>query len=125
MRRLLTELMDFEDVSQYLIEKITALGVRYDFGNGHELLGRRLRDIDLQQGRLYERMRTGRGVLLDQTGRLSVPGWEDRIDHVTDPSTELGEPAVLLRPDGHIGWVGDEQAALLRTLPTWFGSPAV
>ena len=53
MRRLLTELMDFEDVSRYLVEKITAIGVRYDFGEGHELLGKRLPDIDLGRGRLY------------------------------------------------------------------------
>ena len=29
------ELMDFEEVNRYLIEKITAIGVRYDFGEGH------------------------------------------------------------------------------------------
>ena len=49
VRRLLAELMDFEEVNRYLIEKITAIGVRYDFGQGHELLGRRLRDVALQR----------------------------------------------------------------------------
>jgi rifampicin monooxygenase len=39
VRRLLSELMDFEDVNRYLIEKITAIGVRYNFGEGHDLLG--------------------------------------------------------------------------------------
>ena len=34
VRRLLSELMDFEEVNRYLIEKITAIGVRYDFGDG-------------------------------------------------------------------------------------------
>jgi hypothetical protein len=48
--------------------------VRYDLGEGHELRGRRLRDVGLKQGRLYERMHGGRGLLLDQTGRLSVAG---------------------------------------------------
>src|SRR3954454_10567940 len=43
VRRLLSELMDFEDVHRYLIEKVIAIGVRYDFGEGHELLGRRMR----------------------------------------------------------------------------------
>jgi rifampicin monooxygenase len=33
-RRLVSELMDFEDVNRYLIEKITAIGVRYDFRRG-------------------------------------------------------------------------------------------
>lgn len=123
VRRLVSELMDFEDVNRYLIEKITAIGVRYDFGEGHELLGRRLRDVGLKRGRLYELMHGGRGLLLDQTGRLSVAGWADRVDHVVDVSEELDVPAALLRPDGHVAWVGEDQTDLLSQMPKWFGSP--
>jgi hypothetical protein len=122
VRRLLTELMDFEDVSRFLAEKITAIGIRYDFGKGPELLGRRLRDIPLSRGRLYELTRKGHGLLLDQTGELSVTGWADRIDHVADVSGELDAPAVLLRPDGHVAWIGADQKDLLHHLPTWFGA---
>jgi rifampicin monooxygenase len=123
-RRLLSELMNFEEVNLYLIEKIIAIGIRYDFGfdKGHELLGRRLRDVQLKRGRLYELMRGGRGLLLDQTGRLSVAGWADRVDHVVDVSEELDTPAVLLRPDGHVAWVGEDQQELLGQLPRWFGA---
>jgi 2-polyprenyl-6-methoxyphenol hydroxylase-like FAD-dependent oxidoreductase len=123
VRRLVSELMDFEEVNQYLIEKIIAIGIRYDFGEGHELLGRRLRDVELKQGRLYALMHSGRGLLLDQTGRLSVSGWADRVDHVVDVSEELDVPAALLRPDGHVAWVGEDQQDLLDHLPTWFGAP--
>ncbi|NKZ06089.1 rifampin monooxygenase [Actinomadura latina] len=123
VRRVLAQLMEFEDVNRYLIEKITAIGVRYDFGAGHELLGRRLRDVRLKHGRLYEVMRGGRGLLLDQTGRLSVAGWADRVDHVAEVGEELDVPAVLLRPDGHVAWVGEDQADLLGQIPTWFGAP--
>ncbi|SCG39897.1 rifampin monooxygenase [Micromonospora coxensis] len=123
VRRLLSELMDFDDVNRRLIEKITAIGVRYDFGDGPDLLGRRLRDVRLKRGRLYELTHGGRGLLLDQTGRLSVDGWADRVDHVVDVSEELDVPAALLRPDGHVAWVGDDQRDLRRRLPTWFGAP--
>lgn len=68
-------------------------------------------------------MHDGRGLLLDQTGTLSVAGWADRVDHVVDVSEELDVPAVLLRPDGHIAWAGDDQQDLLTHLPTWFGTP--
>jgi rifampicin monooxygenase len=117
VRRLVSELMDFEEVNRYLIEKITAIGVRYDLGEGHELLGRRIRDVGLKRGRLYELTHGGRGLLLDQTGRLSVAGWVDRVDHVVDVSEELDVPAVLLRPDGHVAWVGDDQQDLLSQVP--------
>jgi len=124
VRRLMSELVDFEEVNRYLIEKITAIAVRYDFGEGHELLGRRLRDVQLKQGHLYGLMHGGRGLLLDRTGGLSVAGWADRVDHVVDAGEELHVPAVLLRPDGHVAWVGEDQQDLLAHLPTWFGAAA-
>jgi 2-polyprenyl-6-methoxyphenol hydroxylase-like FAD-dependent oxidoreductase len=124
VRRLVSELMDFEDVNRYLIEKITAIGVRYDFGEGHELLGRRIPDVGLKRGRLYDLMHGGRGLLLDQTGRLSVAGWAGRVDQVIDSSEELDLPAVLLRPDGHVAWVGEDQTDLLSQMAKWFGAPA-
>ncbi|MFI9064387.1 rifampin monooxygenase [Streptomyces sp. NPDC053429] len=122
VRRLMAELVEFEEVNRYLIEKITAIAIRYDFGSGHDLLGRRLRDIRLERGRLYDLTHEGRGLLLDQTGRLSVAGWADRVDHVVDVSKELDAPAVLLRPDGHVAWVGEDQEDLLTRLPAWFGT---
>jgi len=122
VRRLVSELMDFDEVNRYLVEKITAIGVRYDFGGEHPLVGRRLRDVGLKQGRLYGLMHGGRGLLLDQTGRLSVAGWSDRVDHVVDESRELDVPAALLRPDGHVAWVGEDQQKLLSQLPKWFGA---
>ncbi len=123
LRRLIAELMDFEEVSKYLTEKITAIGVRYDFGDGSSLLGRHLRDAPLTNGRrLFELLRTGRGLLLDQTGGLTVDGWADRVDHAVDRSAEFDVPAVLLRPDGHVAFVGDDQNALNAALERWFGA---
>ncbi len=122
VRRLVSELMDFDEVNRYLVEKLTAIAVRYDFGAGPDLLGRRLRDVGLKQGRLYPLMHGGRGLLLAQTGGLSVAGWADRVDHVVDVSEELDVPAVLLRPDGHVAWVGADQQDLLSQLTTWFGA---
>ncbi|MFT2019061.1 FAD-dependent monooxygenase [Streptomyces sp. 796.1] len=155
LQELFAELVEFEVVNRHLTEMITAVGVRYDFGAGPDasgLIGRRMRDVPLRRGRLYELLHGGRGLLLDRTGRLSVTGWADRVDHVVDTvdaagaagaamggaaeagsavdacgagfaggSAELGAPAVLLRPDGHVAWVGDDQRELLPHLARWFG----
>jgi len=124
VRALLTELMDFDEVNRLLIEKITAIDVRYDFGEGPGLIGRRLRDIDVEQGRLYDLLHRGRGLLLDRTGRLRVGGWSDRVDYLADPTAALDVPCVLLRPDGHIAWIGDDQQDLDVQLSRWFGKSA-
>jgi hypothetical protein len=121
VRRLLSELMDLEAVQRLLIAKNSALDIRYDLGDGHDLRGRRLPDLPLQQGRLYDLMHDGRGVLIDRTGRLSAPGYADRVRHVADDSAELDPAAVLLRPDGHVAWDGDDQDDLDDHLARWFG----
>ena len=131
-RRLLTELLDFDDVNRHLVEKITAIGIRYDFGDGShdgshdgpDLAGRRLRDIDLADGRLYDRTHQGRGLLLDRTGQLAIDGWSDRVDLIADPDAALDVPALLLRPDGYVAWIGEDQQGLDDQLARWFGKRA-
>jgi hypothetical protein len=122
LRALLSELMDFEEVNRYITGMITAVDVRYDVGEGHDLLGRRMRDVRLKRGRLYELTHAGRGLLLDPAGTLSVEGWADRVDHVVDTPQDGDVPAVLLRPDGHVAWAGEDQRDLLERLPRWFGT---
>src|SRR5690606_26081477 len=129
LRELFTKLMGLDEVNRYITGMITAVDVRYDVGDGdgdgqdHELLGRRLRDVALKRGRLYELMHGGRGLLLDTTGGLTVSGWADRVDHVVDAGDGLDVPALLLRPDGHVVWVGERQDALEECVRRWFGVP--
>ncbi|MFF1822776.1 FAD-dependent monooxygenase [Kribbella sp. NPDC058245] len=122
LRRLFTELMDFDEVNRLLIEKVTGLNIRYDFGEGPDLLGRRLRDLEVKSGRLYDHLHRGRGLLLDRTTHLTVGSWSDRVDHLADPTAPIDVPALLLRPDGHIAWIGNNQPDLNHHLTRWFGA---
>jgi hypothetical protein len=78
----------------------------------------------VEQGRLYDLLHRGRGLLLDRTERLTVGGWSDRVDYLGDPTAVLDAACVLLRPDGHVAWVGDDQRDLNEHLARWFGRPA-
>ena len=121
--RLFTELMDVEEVNRRLVERVTGIGIRYDVGEGHNLLGRRLPDLDVAGGRLYDLLHRGRGLLLDRTGRLTAAAWSDRVDHRADPAAAVDVPGLLLRPDGHVAWVGEDQHDLDAHLHRWFGRP--
>ncbi|GAA1207753.1 FAD-dependent monooxygenase [Prauserella alba] len=135
VRRLVAELAGIDEVNRRLTEKIVATAVRYEVGGPGDgeradLLGLRMRDVPLAGGRLYEHTRTGRGLLLDPRGALSVEGWADRVDHVVEPAggTRVDgaardvPPTVLLRPDGHVVWAGGSLVALRERLTRWFGA---
>jgi rifampicin monooxygenase len=104
------------------LERFLALGKQYPVGGFFAGIPKPSPDrLDNTRAQM-ELMHGGRGLLLDQTGRLSVAGWADRVDHVVDVSEELDVPAALLRPDGHVAWVGEDQQDLLGRLPEWFGA---
>ncbi|MEY9926208.1 2-polyprenyl-6-methoxyphenol hydroxylase-like FAD-dependent oxidoreductase [Catenulispora sp. GP43] len=124
VRGLLTRLMDFDEVNRFLVEEITAVSVRYDFGESRDAVGRRMPDTDLDGGRLYDRMHRGRGLLLDRTGKLTAGGWSDRVDLIADSVAAVDVPAVLSRPDGHVAWIGDDQQGLDEQMSRWFGAAA-
>ena len=123
VRRLLTELVELDGVAEFLAEKIASTGIRYDLGDGPRLLGRRMPDVLIGDRRLYDLLHAGRGLLLDRTGTLSVASRSTRVDHVTAADAEVDVPAALLRPDGYVAWLGDDQADLDIHVQRWFGPP--
>ncbi len=129
VRRLLEELMEINQVNLSLTEKTTGTGIRYDCGDGHDLLGKRMPDVELEGSWLYDRMHRGRGVLLDRKGVLTVDGWGDRVDVVSQRLAGRGQhqhsaESTLIRPDGHVAWVGEDQKELGAALIRWFGASA-
>ncbi len=115
---------------------ISGLDVTYDLGDGHPLLGRRMPDLDLVTTdgprRVYELLHDARPLLLDLGGGLPATAWADRVRHVEatyDGAWELpvigavtAPSAVLVRPDGHVAWVGGgASAGLTDALARWFG----
>ena len=69
---------------------------------------------------------------LGEPGSFDITPWADRvqlIDAKYGGAWELpvigavpAPTAVLIRPDGHVAWVGDRPAGL-DALTTWFGPP--
>lgn len=117
------------------------LDIHYDFGDGHPLLGRRMPDLDLVTARgplrTYTLLHDARPLLLEfgAPGGFDITPWAGRVQRVDarcDGTWELpvigavdAPTAVLVRPDGHVAWVGEgTHQGLAAALATWFGPPA-
>ncbi|MBA8952776.1 FAD-dependent monooxygenase [Actinomadura namibiensis] len=100
--------------------RISGVGFAYRAPAGaHRLVGTRAPDVRLAGGgRLYEALRGGRFVLV---GDADVTGWEDRVRVAGHAGP--GGSAVLVRPDGHVGWAGTDAAGLRRALTALAGAP--
>jgi 3-(3-hydroxy-phenyl)propionate hydroxylase len=140
LRATLTELATLPEPRHLLAAQIVGFDIRYDLGPGHPLLGRRMPDLDLTTPtgplRTYSLLHGARSALLNfgEPGTIDISSWSDRVQLVDTTYSGpwelpiLGEvpapTAVLIRPDGHVAWVGEgDDSGLTDSLATWFGPP--
>lgn len=134
----LADIVGLDEPRHHIAALMTGLDIRYELGDGHPLLGRRMPDLDLttQSGavRVFELLHDATPVLLDlgSTASVDAEGWTDRV-RVTrasyDGAWELpvlgtvdAPTAVLIRPDGYVAWVGTSGDDTLKdALTTWCG----
>ncbi|GAA1834453.1 FAD-dependent monooxygenase [Luedemannella flava] len=118
VRALLAELVPAEHNRALLAGMISGLDVRYPGGpEDHPAVGTRVIDLD---------QRDGQGLLAvpgRSFARLARP-WAGRVRPVSTPPLIAHGDAVLIRPDGHIAWVGSAPHRARAALTRWFGPPA-
>jgi len=141
LRETVSELLSMDEPRKRFAAMMSGLGIHYDLGEGHPLLGRRMPDLDLVTTngplRIFTLLNHARPVLLNlgEPGGFDITPWADRVQLIEaeyDGPWELpaigtvtAPTAVLIRPDGYVAWVGDvTQVGLADALTTWFGSPA-
>jgi 3-(3-hydroxy-phenyl)propionate hydroxylase len=137
LRDAMRELLAMDEPRRRYTAMLSALDIRYDFGDGHPLIGRRMPDLDVDTTngprRVFELLHDARPVLLNlgEPDGFDISPW-GRVRMVDAKYggiivlPVLGEvavpPAVLIRPDGHVAWAGDlGDRGLPLALDTWFG----
>jgi 3-(3-hydroxy-phenyl)propionate hydroxylase len=141
LREIVVELLGMEEPRKRIAAEMSGLGIHYDLGEGHPLVGRRMPDLDLVTPdgpmRVFTLLKNARPLLLDfgALGSFDITPWSDRIKLVYakyDGPWELpalglvsAPSAILIRPDGYVAWVADRtQPDLTDALTGWFGPPA-
>jgi 3-(3-hydroxy-phenyl)propionate hydroxylase len=134
------ELLGMDEPRKRYGAMMSALDVHYDLGPGHPLLGRRMPDLDLATAdgplRVFALLHDARPVLLDlgRPGGFDIAPWANRVQLMKAAYAGAWElpvlgavpapAAVLIRPDGHVAWVGEGgDLGLTDALTTWFGAP--
>jgi 3-(3-hydroxy-phenyl)propionate hydroxylase len=140
LRDTLSELLSMDEPRKRFAAMMSGLDIHYDLGEGHPLLGRHVPDLDLDTAngprRVFTLLHDARPVLLNlgEPGGFDITPWADRVQMIDATYVGrwelpvLGEvtapTAVLIRPDGHVAWVGDgTDLGLPEALTTWFGAP--
>lgn len=138
---IVTELFGMDEPRKRLVGMMSGLDVRYDMGEGHPLLGRRMPDLDLVTAagpvRVFSLLHDARGLLLNlgEPGDVDITPWNDRVRSIDAKCLGQWElpvlgcvpapGAVLIRPDGYVAWVGDmTEPSLHDALDRWFGAAA-
>ncbi|HTX62981.1 MAG TPA: FAD-dependent monooxygenase [Acidimicrobiales bacterium] len=141
LRDTMIELLQLDEPRRTIAGMISGLDIHYDLGKGHALLGRRMPDLDLVttsgRTRVFDLLHEVRPVALNfgPPGRLDLAPWAARVRKVDASYGGAWElpvvgrvtapTAVLIRPDGHVAWVGDPAEQSLRdALNVWFGPPS-
>jgi 2-polyprenyl-6-methoxyphenol hydroxylase-like FAD-dependent oxidoreductase len=144
LRGAMAELLAMDEPRQRFASMMSGLHVRYgappDIETAHPLLGRRMPDLEVETAdgplRIYSLLHAARPVLVNfgEAGALDIAAWEDRVQSIDARYTGSWElpaigavsaaGAVLIRPDGHVAWVGDATGSgLVEALTNWFGPP--
>jgi 2-polyprenyl-6-methoxyphenol hydroxylase-like FAD-dependent oxidoreductase len=141
LRETVAELLSMDEPRKRFAAMLSGLDIHYDLGEGHPLLGRRMPDLDLVTAegplRVFALLHDARAVLLNlgDPGSFDVSPWAERVQMIDAEYVGPWElpvigavnapPAVLIRPDGYVAWVGDlTDPGLPDALITWFGPPA-
>jgi len=128
-----TEWLKTDEVRKQMAGEMSGLGIRYELGDGHPLLGRRIPDLALDTAngpiQLFALLREARPLLINLGESRHADDRVRCIDARYEGKWELpvigavpAPSAVLVRPDGYVAWVEDgTSTSLNETITRWFG----
>jgi 2-polyprenyl-6-methoxyphenol hydroxylase-like FAD-dependent oxidoreductase len=128
------DLIDTREGTSYFVKKISGMSLRYELPGDHPLIGHSAPDLEFDDGtRVGDLLHDGTGLMVELSGNAEaaslIQAWAGRVKYVAAHAKDaMGLAAFLVRPDGFVAWVADENSepdlpALPKTLARWFGDP--
>lgn len=132
------EMLSNPELKKKFGAEMSQLGIHYNLGEGHSLLGRRMPDMDFDTDsgltRVYSLLHGAKAALFNfgERGPLDISKWAHQVPLIEAKYNGAWElpgigavsapSAVLVRPDGYVGWVGEgTSAGLDEAMNRWFG----
>ncbi|WCT11579.1 FAD-dependent monooxygenase [Mucilaginibacter jinjuensis] len=129
MHAVIRDLMNTPDGATYFAGRVWGINTQYNLGGNHPLIGRSTPNFELEDGTtIGDLMHNGLGILLDFRASDSLKTlagqYGDQLKYVTGHAKEqLGLSAVLIRPDGIVAWLAEDevdQQSIKQAIAHWF-----
>jgi hypothetical protein len=135
---IIRDLINTRDGATYMAGRVWGIFTHYNLGGDHPLIGHSVPNFELEDGAsIGELMHDGQGILLDfemnaalkrlageYGDQMKYVSGGDSPDRYREAKEQLGVSAVLIRPDGIIAWVADnndpDYSELQKAAARWF-----
>jgi 2-polyprenyl-6-methoxyphenol hydroxylase-like FAD-dependent oxidoreductase len=129
LNAVMRDLINTRDGATYIAARVWGIHTHYPLGGDHPLTGYSVPNFEFEDGtRIGELMHNGPGVLIDfekdPSLKILASEYDGQIKYISGRAKEqLGLSALLIRPDGIVTWVADnnpDYSELKKAADRWF-----
>jgi 2-polyprenyl-6-methoxyphenol hydroxylase-like FAD-dependent oxidoreductase len=126
---IMRDVMNTRDGATYFAARVWGINTQYNLGGKHPLIGRSTPNFEFEDGStIGDLMHDGQGILLNFNTNAALKTlagkYSNQLKYIASTAKEqLGLNAALIRPDGIIAWVADDEpdlGELKEVVERWF-----
>jgi len=131
LNAIVRDLINTRDGATYFAARVWGIHTQYNLGGDHPLTGHSVPNFELEDGTtIGELMHDGKGILLDFDSNPSLKKlageFGNQLKYIAGRAKDqLGVNAVLIRPDGIVAWVAEnnpDYSELRKAAARWFAA---
>lgn len=129
MHAIIRDLVNTRDGATYMAARVWGIHTRYELRGKHQMTGYSVPNFELHdRTTINQLMRDGKAILLDfknnELLKTLTSAYNNQVKYISNSAKDqLGLTALLMRPDGIVAWVADNEtdyADLRQAMDCWF-----